>query len=159
MKILAGSLTETVYQPHDNPASQSQPLREKSVRTFGVNEVTYISDQIGLHRVANPSPNNVAVSLHRESSPSVQVNGSADLAQYTHPQMPLIMGITSTTHKLGSLPSSHRPRHIHRRIDGGVRLSISILAGPEFPNVSILLHFQMLFGWSLPQFYLHRYPT
>lgn len=132
MKILAGSLTETVYLPHDSPASESQPLREKSARTFGVNEVTYISDQIGLHRVANPSPNNIAVSLHRESSPSVELNGVTNLAQYTRPPMPLITGITSTTHKLGSLLSSHRPRHTYQRVNDGVGLLVSSFgAGPD----------------------------
>lgn len=30
-----------------------------------MNEVTYISDDIGLHRVHNPSSDQVAVSLHR----------------------------------------------------------------------------------------------
>jgi hypothetical protein len=33
-----------------------------------MNEVTYIADDIGLHRVHNPSSNQLAVSLHRKSS-------------------------------------------------------------------------------------------
>ncbi|ETS82989.1 hypothetical protein PFICI_04865 [Pestalotiopsis fici W106-1] len=70
MKILAGSLTETVYRPCENHASDSRPLEEESARTYGVNEVAYISDQIGLHRVANPSPDHIAVSLHLYTPPN-----------------------------------------------------------------------------------------
>lgn len=66
MKVLAGQLTETVFHPPENGALQDSPLKEKSSATFGVNAVTYISDDIGLHRVSNPSPNEVAVSLHRK---------------------------------------------------------------------------------------------
>ncbi|KAK6069765.1 cysteine dioxygenase [Seiridium cupressi] len=70
MKVLAGKLTETVYYPRDSQASDISPLREKSVSTYGLNEVTYISDQIGLHRVSNPSPDKIAVSLHLYTPPN-----------------------------------------------------------------------------------------
>lgn len=68
MKVLAGHLHETVYHSPKNKAEQSKPLSVKSANTFGMNEVTYISDDIGLHRVHNPSPDQVAVSLHCRSS-------------------------------------------------------------------------------------------
>lgn len=64
MKVLAGNLTETVYYPRDCQSSDTMPLKEKSVSNHGTNQVTYISDQIGLHRVSNPSANQIAVSLH-----------------------------------------------------------------------------------------------
>lgn len=66
MKMLAGELQETVYHTPDNnlESGESKPLAVKSQNTYRMNEVTYISDEIGLHRVHNPSRNQVAVSLH-----------------------------------------------------------------------------------------------
>ena len=70
MKVLAGELHETVYKSPDNKPGESKPLEIKSSTTFGMNEVTYISDDIGLHRVHNPSSDQVAVSLHCEYTTS-----------------------------------------------------------------------------------------
>jgi cysteine dioxygenase len=70
MKVLAGELHETVYKSPDNGHGESKPLEIKSSNTFGMNEVTYISDDIGLHRVHNPSSEQVAVSLHCEYNSS-----------------------------------------------------------------------------------------
>lgn len=69
MKVLAGELQETVYYPPSLSSSSSggegtQPLKIKSSNTHRANEVAYISDEIGLHRVHNPSRNQIAVSLH-----------------------------------------------------------------------------------------------
>jgi len=66
MKVLAGQLHETVYYSPENKPGESKPLSIKSSTALGTNEVTYIADTIGLHRVHNPSNNQVAVSLHRE---------------------------------------------------------------------------------------------
>lgn len=66
MKVLAGQLHETVYHTPENKPGESKPLAVKSATTLGMNEVTYIADDIGLHRVHNPSSNQLAVSLHRE---------------------------------------------------------------------------------------------
>lgn len=63
MKVLAGELQETVYHTPDTD-SDSGPLEIKSDTTHKVNDVTYISDEIGLHRVHNPSSTQLAVSLH-----------------------------------------------------------------------------------------------
>lgn len=67
MKVLSGELHETVYETPDNDPSHTKPLTVKSSTTYGPNEVTYISDKIGLHRVHNPSSSQVAVSLHCKS--------------------------------------------------------------------------------------------
>lgn len=72
MKILAGELEETVYHMPDQDmpdqgAETKSPLEIKSQKVYRSNEVTYISDDIGLHRVRNPSSNKVAVSLHCKS--------------------------------------------------------------------------------------------
>lgn len=70
MKILAGELHETIYEVPNNGSGECKPLEIKSSSVFGMNEVAYISDDIGLHRVHNPSSDQVAVSLHCESHPA-----------------------------------------------------------------------------------------
>ncbi|KAJ5621016.1 hypothetical protein N7510_005000 [Penicillium lagena] len=70
MKILAGELEETVYHMPDQDAKAEAPLEIKSQKIYRSNEVTYISDDIGLHRVRNPSSNKVAVSLHLYTPPN-----------------------------------------------------------------------------------------
>ncbi|KAJ4253452.1 hypothetical protein NW762_010610 [Fusarium torreyae] len=69
MKVLAGELTETVYQMPET-GCEAQPLCIKSETTHQPDEVTYISDTIGLHRVHNPHPKHVAVSLHVYTPPN-----------------------------------------------------------------------------------------
>lgn len=64
MKVLAGELTETVYYTPSSTDKENGPLKVKSEKTYQADQVTYISDDIGLHRVHNPHPQNVAVSLH-----------------------------------------------------------------------------------------------
>jgi cysteine dioxygenase len=63
MKILDGELNESVYH---TPTAEGRdaPLKIKKNTTYQPNEVAYISDQIGLHRVVNPSQDRLAVSLH-----------------------------------------------------------------------------------------------
>ncbi|KAJ5727579.1 Cysteine dioxygenase [Penicillium malachiteum] len=51
-------------------SNESKPLSIKSSTTYGMNEVTYISDDIGLHRVHNPHPTQIAVSLHLYTPPN-----------------------------------------------------------------------------------------
>ncbi|KAK4938441.1 hypothetical protein LTR28_009598, partial [Elasticomyces elasticus] len=67
MKILRGSLKETVYNwPKDvHHEHSSAPLEIKKETIYGENGVTYISDKIGLHRISNPDPKNFVVSLHQ----------------------------------------------------------------------------------------------
>jgi cysteine dioxygenase len=90
MKILKGQLTETIYgwpcQRSSNPtACATSPtslypstehtcsgnpqavagaLNVHRETTYNTEEVTYMSDRLGLHRIRNPDPNEVAVSLH-----------------------------------------------------------------------------------------------
>ncbi|RZK68963.1 MAG: hypothetical protein EOO92_22530 [Pedobacter sp.] len=44
---------------------ESQVISEK---TYWADQVTYMSDKLGLHRISNPDKENYAVSLHREST-------------------------------------------------------------------------------------------
>ncbi|KAF5497822.1 Cysteine dioxygenase [Colletotrichum siamense] len=70
MKVLAGELTETVYYTPSSTDKENVPLKVKSEKTYQADQVTYISDDIGLHRVHNPHPQNVAVSLHLYTPPN-----------------------------------------------------------------------------------------
>lgn len=78
MKILQGKLSETTYaMPSDNEdetSSETQKLRETGISTLDLNEITYINDNIGLHRVENPSTVDTAVSLHLYSPPYSKCN-------------------------------------------------------------------------------------
>ncbi|KAI5457513.1 putative cysteine dioxygenase Cdo1 [Mariannaea sp. PMI_226] len=70
LKVLAGELTETVYHPPNKDGGKSSPLALKSQTTHQADQVTYINDKIGLHRVHNPNPTQVAVSLHLYTPPN-----------------------------------------------------------------------------------------
>lgn len=61
MKILKGNLTETRYAfPQQG---RSQPLNIISERTHIENDVAYMADDLGLHRMSNKG-SDFAVSLH-----------------------------------------------------------------------------------------------
>eukprot|EP00794_Sanderia_malayensis_P019575 gene19575-21506_t len=68
MKILDGQLQESLYGwPKDGTSNeQMEPLRKN---LYNKNEVAYINDSIGLHRIENLSHTNRAVSLHLYSPP------------------------------------------------------------------------------------------
>lgn len=70
MKILKGSLTETRYEFPEEGAP-SGPMNVISEKTYKENEVTYMADELGLHRVSNQG-DDFAVSLHRKTSPPNQ---------------------------------------------------------------------------------------
>ena len=64
MKILKGKLKETRYEwPAEGCTDPPEVLQET---VFAQNGVTYMRDELGLHRISNPDPDNFAVSLHRE---------------------------------------------------------------------------------------------
>jgi len=102
MKILKGTLRETLYcwpcQRADNPtdcatsAESLYPstthtcsfrtedlgpaaLAVKRSTTYEAEAVTYMSDRLGLHRIQNPSPDEVAVSLHLYTPPNAAKHG------------------------------------------------------------------------------------
>lgn len=86
MKILSGTLEETLYewpagakpmQPREatkeDVASRKPDFeRQMTVKrrtALGRNDVTYISDALGVHRIGNPSSTELAVSLHLYTPP------------------------------------------------------------------------------------------
>ena len=71
MKILQGSLRETVYDP---PKEGGVPMA-RQVTEYSMNESTYISDRIGLHKIENASDEEVAISLHLYTPPHAHNHG------------------------------------------------------------------------------------
>lgn len=71
MKILKGSLTETRYAwpTIDLNNSEDRHMQVITEKTYEVDQVAYMSDKLGLHRISNPDKENYAVSLHCESKP------------------------------------------------------------------------------------------
>ncbi|KAF7996824.1 hypothetical protein HCN44_002470 [Aphidius gifuensis] len=72
MKILQGELCETRYEwPTENLATSTEDkaLCEIEKNNLNLNDVCYMNDSMGLHRVENPSVVNPAVSLHLYSPP------------------------------------------------------------------------------------------
>ena len=70
MKILKGSLVETRYAwpTVDLNTNKDQPLNVISEKTYEADQVAYMSDKLGLHRISNPDPHDYAVSLHCQYS-------------------------------------------------------------------------------------------
>jgi cysteine dioxygenase len=64
MKVLKGTLRETRYSFPDQDSASSVPAIIKET-TYKENEVTYMSDELGLHKISNPNLERMAVSLHR----------------------------------------------------------------------------------------------
>jgi len=70
VKILQGSLLETQYEwpskteEKEEDAEGCRPMIEVGRKQYGVDQVTYMSDAIGLHRMENPSHAEGTVSLH-----------------------------------------------------------------------------------------------
>ncbi|KAH6633172.1 RmlC-like cupin domain-containing protein [Boeremia exigua] len=77
MKILKGSLTETRYAwpTIDLNNSEDRHMQLISDKTYQTDQVTYMSDKLGLHRIANPDKDNYAVSLHLYTPPNAAVYG------------------------------------------------------------------------------------
>ncbi|KAG5928059.1 hypothetical protein E4U42_001334 [Claviceps africana] len=77
MKILHGTLTETRYDFPDEHAEPG-PMRVISEKTYKKNGVTYMADELGLHRVSNRG-SDFAVSLHRKLLPTLKSTHCAEV--------------------------------------------------------------------------------
>lgn len=64
MKVLKGTLKETRFDFPKNNVTLPIVIKETVYRA---NQVTYMADELGLHKISNPDSDNVAVSLHRRS--------------------------------------------------------------------------------------------
>lgn len=68
MKIMDGALTEELYCKPDKVVD-GQELAPHQVTEFPTDDVAYISDKVGMHRISNASHSIRAVSLHLYSPP------------------------------------------------------------------------------------------
>jgi hypothetical protein len=67
MKVLKGRLTETRFAtPTDEDIQNKRPMTKIRETTYSENQVTYMADNLGTHRISNPDPTDYAVSLHRK---------------------------------------------------------------------------------------------
>lgn len=72
MKILRGDLTETRYAFPEG--DKEAPMRIISEKVHKENEVAYMADELGVHRVSNRG-SDFAVSLHLYTPPNVAKGG------------------------------------------------------------------------------------
>ncbi|KAH7721334.1 cysteine dioxygenase [Aphelenchoides avenae] len=61
VKILEGSLKETRFAW---PEGEGEPMVETGHDLYSKNDVTYMNDKLGLHRMENPSNSDNTVTLH-----------------------------------------------------------------------------------------------
>ncbi|KAJ3495757.1 hypothetical protein NLG97_g3168 [Lecanicillium saksenae] len=73
MKILKGNLTETRYE-FPQEGEPSGPMKVITEKTYKENQVAYMADELGLHRVSNRG-SDFAVSLHLYTPPNVAKQG------------------------------------------------------------------------------------
>lgn len=69
MKVLKGTLRETRFSYPDPEVPNAGPRVIKET-TYKENEVTYMADELGLHKISNLDPEQLAVSLHCKSRSS-----------------------------------------------------------------------------------------
>jgi len=72
MKVLKGNLMETRYNFPKNNQTAPEAIKET---IYKENEVTYMADELGLHKVSNPDPEKMAVSLHLYTPPNAAKEG------------------------------------------------------------------------------------
>ena len=70
MKVLKGTLKETRFDFPRNNATAPHVIRET---VYQQGEVTYMADELGLHKISNPDEKEIAVSLHRECLADLQL--------------------------------------------------------------------------------------
>lgn len=78
MKVLKGKLQEDLYSWPDQEQienGQISPPRLTKQTIYGENQVTYMSDKLGLHRISNPDQDNFAISLHLYTPPNAAIHG------------------------------------------------------------------------------------
>ncbi|KAI9656489.1 MAG: hypothetical protein M1821_004696 [Bathelium mastoideum] len=87
MRILKGSIKETRYAWPDK--NISGPLQVTQEETVSEGDVSYMSDQLGLHTIMNPDPLETAVSLHLYSPPNAAKDGFSIYSKETGKATPI----------------------------------------------------------------------
>ncbi|KAH7321646.1 RmlC-like cupin domain-containing protein [Rhexocercosporidium sp. MPI-PUGE-AT-0058] len=72
MKVLKGTLKETRFDFPRNNATAPQVIKET---LYHQGEVTYMADELGLHKISNPDEKEIAVSLHLYTPPNAAKEG------------------------------------------------------------------------------------
>jgi cysteine dioxygenase len=89
VKMLDGELMETMFEwPSEGGKGEDTaegPMMEKGRKTCKTNNVTYINDSYGLHRMENPSHTEGAVSLHLYSPPYSKCLAFDERTGHRHP--------------------------------------------------------------------------
>ncbi|KAJ5690988.1 hypothetical protein N7488_011723 [Penicillium malachiteum] len=78
MKILKGRLQETLYSWPDKERIEHGEISPPQVTRqtiYEENQVTYMSDKLGLHKISNPDPESFAISLHLYTPPNAAKEG------------------------------------------------------------------------------------
>ncbi|KFY82770.1 hypothetical protein V500_10341 [Pseudogymnoascus sp. VKM F-4518 (FW-2643)] len=73
MRILSGTLRETRYATPPSPAAAPPTILKET--TYSAGQVTYMSDSLGVHKISNPDPERMAVSLHLYTPPNAAREG------------------------------------------------------------------------------------
>jgi cysteine dioxygenase len=81
MKVLKGTLKETRF---DFPKNNTTPLVIIKETVYRKDQVTYMADELGLHKISNPDPMNIAVSLHRKLTPFRCLGPRAEVTSSLH---------------------------------------------------------------------------
>ncbi len=98
VKVLEGKLTETRYAyPAEEDADREVPLRETALATFSPGAVTYIDDSLGLHKMANPSAEDLCATLHIYSPPYSSAK-IFNLANSGATRVPMVIAPRSVPH-------------------------------------------------------------
>lgn len=124
-QVLKGKLQEDLYSWPDQEQienGQISPPQLTKQTTYGENQVTYMSDKLGLHRISNPDQDNFAISLHRMLS-FVEKKKWLEprlIDQFTHHPMPQFMGLAFTMNELARPDTSSRPTIIRSAVIGSM---------------------------------------
>ncbi|KAK6198603.1 cysteine dioxygenase type I [Scheffersomyces amazonensis] len=73
MKILSGELVESLYDIPDQDEPKKLSCKQETLMTR--DQVGYISDKIGLHKISNPLMDQASVSLHLYTPPYAYIYG------------------------------------------------------------------------------------
>ncbi|CAL8576383.1 hypothetical protein XPA_002269 [Xanthoria parietina] len=74
MKIIKGSLTETRYAWPES-TGPGEAMKTTQETSLGCDQVVYMADSLGLHKISNPDSEEYAVSLHLYTPPNAAIEG------------------------------------------------------------------------------------
>lgn len=105
MKVLSGHLKEELYE-YPQESDNVRPLKLWRESLMAENQVAYMSDKLGIHRMVNPDPHRLAVSLHCKVEQSLCFGNATSFVnnQYTPRQRLSSLVATFSTDKATARP-------------------------------------------------------